>query len=67
MALFPAEIPAFAPIRYWADAYYHDIVLWSHMPAGGHFAAMEEPFLLAKELWNFQDALLARQSNKKEF
>lgn len=67
MALFPAEIPAFAPIRFWADAYYEDIVLWSHMPSGGHFAAMEEPQLLAMELWKFQDVLTARQPKKSEF
>ena len=60
MALFPAEIPVFTPIRMWANAYYHDIVQWNNMPRGGHFAALEEPMLLAKELWKFRAVLAAR-------
>jgi hypothetical protein len=51
MALFPVEL--FAPIQYWASGTYENIVQWNHMPSGGHFAAMEEPLLLAKELWLF--------------
>lgn len=52
MALFPVEL--FAPVKYWAGHTYKNIVQWNHMPTGGHFAAMEEPVLLAKDLWQFK-------------
>ena len=30
-----------------------NIIQFSHQPRGGHFAAMEEPELLANDIWNF--------------
>ena len=46
-AIFPKEI-ANAP-REWAERFF-DVRHWSDMPAGGHFAAWEEPARLAEDL-----------------
>ena len=50
VALFPADISA--PPREWAERYYQ-VVRWTEMPSGGHFPAMEEPRLLARDLHAF--------------
>ena len=49
-ASFPKEI--LHPPRAWAERVY-DIRRWTVMPAGGHFAALEEPELLAADLRAF--------------
>ena len=49
-AIFPKEI-SFAPRR-WAEARYN-IVRWTLMPRGGHFAALEEPELLLDDIRAF--------------
>jgi pimeloyl-ACP methyl ester carboxylesterase len=46
-AIFPAEI--LRPPRHWAEASFN-IQRWTVMPRGGHFAAMEEPKLLADDI-----------------
>jgi pimeloyl-ACP methyl ester carboxylesterase len=46
-ALFPKDI-SHAP-REWAERFFN-VQRWHEMPRGGHFAAMEEPELLAEEL-----------------
>jgi pimeloyl-ACP methyl ester carboxylesterase len=51
MALFPAETPANPP-REWVERGY-DLTRWTAMPRGGHFAAWEEPDLLAAEIREF--------------
>ena len=48
-ANFPGEALYSAPPRSWAERAYN-IVRWSEMPSGGHFAAMEEPDLFAAEV-----------------
>ena len=50
MAMFPQEIAR--PPREWAERSY-DVRRWSEMPRGGHFAALEEPELLAQEVRAF--------------
>ena len=50
VAAFPAEISR--PPREWAERSYN-LRRWTHMPAGGHFAALEEPQLLAEEIREF--------------
>ena len=50
MALFPQEISR--PPREWAERSY-DVRRWQEMPRGGHFAALEEPELLANEVREF--------------
>jgi pimeloyl-ACP methyl ester carboxylesterase len=50
MALFPQEISR--PPREWAERSY-DVRRWQEMPRGGHFAALEEPQLLASEVRAF--------------
>jgi pimeloyl-ACP methyl ester carboxylesterase len=49
-AVFPHEI--MIPPRRWAEAAYN-IVHWTEMPRGGHFAAMEQPELLVKDIREF--------------
>ena len=50
MALFPQEIAK--PPREWAERSW-DVRRWEEMPRGGHFAALEEPELLAREIREF--------------
>jgi pimeloyl-ACP methyl ester carboxylesterase len=50
IARFPKEISA--PPRAWVERGYN-VQRWSDMPRGGHFAASEEPELLAEELRSF--------------
>jgi len=49
-AVFPAEI--FITPRAWAEAAY-DLRHWTVMPAGGHFAALEQPELYINDLREF--------------
>lgn len=49
-ARYPAEISK--PPRSWAEAVY-DVVHWSEMSEGGHFAAMEVPELFVDDLRTF--------------
>ena len=50
VARFPKEEPM--PPRDWVERAY-DVVRWTGMPRGGHFAAMEEPELLADDVREF--------------
>jgi pimeloyl-ACP methyl ester carboxylesterase len=49
-AIFPREM--FRPPRAWAEKVYN-VQRWSVMPAGGHFAAMEEPKMLIDDIRAF--------------
>ena len=49
-AIFPRDIRP--PPREWAERFFH-VVRWTEMPRGGHFAALEEPELLADDLRAF--------------
>lgn len=46
-ALFPGEL--YLPPRVWANELYN-IQHWTEQPRGGHFAALEQPELLAEDL-----------------
>jgi pimeloyl-ACP methyl ester carboxylesterase len=48
-ANFPGEALYSAPPRSWCDRAYN-IVRWTDMPTGGHFAAMEEPDLFVEDV-----------------
>ena len=50
-AEFPKEIRK--PPRSLAEKMYGDIRRWTKMPKGGHFAALEQPELLAREVREF--------------
>jgi pimeloyl-ACP methyl ester carboxylesterase len=52
---FPAEIVR-AP-RDWAERQLADLRRWTEMPRGGHFAAFEEPELLAEDLLGLLDEI----------
>ena len=54
-AEFPKEI--LHPPRSLAEKVYADIRRWSVMPKGGHFAALEQPEALAREVHDFFRAL----------
>ncbi|MEJ7677987.1 MAG: hypothetical protein WKG06_09020 [Segetibacter sp.] len=49
-AKFPKELPT-PPRSYIEKAF--NIQHWAEMPAGGHFAAMEQPELLSKDIIDF--------------
>ena len=50
-AIFPAEMSEWPP-RSYVDRIFN-IKQWTEMPSGGHFAAMEEPELLVKDIVKF--------------
>jgi pimeloyl-ACP methyl ester carboxylesterase len=50
IALFPKDL--IPPPRAFADRFFN-IQRWTMMPNGGHFAALEEPELLAKDIQSF--------------
>jgi pimeloyl-ACP methyl ester carboxylesterase len=54
IARFPMEAPF--PPRRWVERGYN-VQRWTEMPRGGHFAAMEEPRLLAHDIREFFRAL----------
>ena len=49
-ASFPGDL--LPPPREWAERFFQ-VQRWTEMPRGGHFAAMEEPELLAQEIRAF--------------
>jgi pimeloyl-ACP methyl ester carboxylesterase len=49
-ALFPKDIST--PPREWAERFFN-VERWTEMPRGGHFAALEEPQLLAEDIRAF--------------
>ena len=51
IAKFPAEI--IPPVRSWSEPVYSDIRQWTDMPAGGHFAAFEQPELFVNDVRAF--------------
>ncbi|XP_069464936.1 epoxide hydrolase 1-like [Ambystoma mexicanum] len=51
LAAFPNEL-MHTP-RLWAQGRYRNIVSYTYMPRGGHFAAFEEPELLARDIQQF--------------
>jgi pimeloyl-ACP methyl ester carboxylesterase len=55
VALFPAEI--INPPREWTARLLTDLRRWTEMPRGGHFAAHEEPQLLADDVLAFVQSL----------
>ncbi|WP_199199778.1 epoxide hydrolase family protein [Amycolatopsis sp. CA-128772] len=50
VALFPADLTQ--PPRSWAERTYH-VTRYTKLPRGGHFAAHEEPELLARDITDF--------------
>ena len=51
VALFPKEYLEWAPRSYVERIY--NIQRWTEMPKGGHFAALEQPDLLVKDIREF--------------
>jgi microsomal epoxide hydrolase len=51
-ARFPKDIPGIDPPRELAERHLR-IARWTQMPRGGHFAALEEPTLLAEDMRAF--------------
>jgi len=55
---FPHEI--MRPPRSVAQSLYTNIKRWTVMPEGGHFAALEQPEVLAREIREFFKPLRSR-------
>jgi len=49
-AIFPKEL--IKPPRKWAEAHFN-VQQWTRMPSGGHFAALEEPEALIRDIRTF--------------
>ena len=49
-ALFPKDISS--PPKDFAERFFN-VLRWTEMPKGGHFAAMEQPELLAEDIRKF--------------
>jgi pimeloyl-ACP methyl ester carboxylesterase len=49
-AMFPKDLSS--PPREWAERFFR-VVRWTEMPRGGHFAALEQPDLLAEDIRAF--------------
>lgn len=64
IASFPNEI-LHTP-QAWAKKKYTNIISFHFMPRGGHFAAFEEPELLAKDILQFVDKVEKEQLWKKK-
>ena len=50
VAAFPSENTV--PLREWSERGYN-VQHWTDMPAGGHFAALEEPVKLVEDIRDF--------------
>jgi pimeloyl-ACP methyl ester carboxylesterase len=59
-AVFPAETSP--PVRAWVEQFL-DVRQWTEMPRGGHFAALEQPALLAADIRKFFRPLRASRSD----
>ncbi len=56
IAIFPGEYLIGRVPRAWVERTY-DVSRWTEMPRGGHFAALEEPQLLAEDIRSFYRTL----------
>ena len=56
VALFPKEYLEWAPRSYVERIY--NVQRWNEMPKGGHFAALEQPDLLVKDIRKFANKLI---------
>jgi pimeloyl-ACP methyl ester carboxylesterase len=53
-SIFPRDLPA---PRSWAELVYSKLIYWNELDRGGHFAALEEPALFAREIRAFAGAV----------
>ena len=53
--MFPKEYLEWAPRSYVEKIY--NVQRWTEMPKGGHFAALEQPDLLVKDIRDFAKSL----------
>ena len=51
ITVFPGEI--YQAPRSWAEHSYHNLIYFNEVDKGGHFAAMEQPEALAKDVAAF--------------
>jgi microsomal epoxide hydrolase len=58
-AMFPKDLSH--PPREWAERFFN-VQRWTEMPRGGHFAALEEPELLVKDIREFFQPLRAARA-----
>jgi len=62
-AVFPKEL--LSPPISWVP-YYYNLTRVSYLPSGGHFAALEEPVLLSKDIQDFYLELSKTSSSKRK-
>jgi pimeloyl-ACP methyl ester carboxylesterase len=64
LALFPKDIGGIPPRRFAERTL--NVQRWTEMPRGGHFAALEEPELYARDVAEFFRPLRARSAREQE-
>lgn len=62
-ACFPNELMHTPEL--WVKQKYHKLLTYTPMARGGHFAAMEEPQLMAEDLQNFINAVEKKKKKKQ--
>jgi pimeloyl-ACP methyl ester carboxylesterase len=62
-ALFPKEINV--PPRAWVERNTPTLIHWTEMPRGGHFAALEQPQLLAEDVRAFFQKVRTRRDTMR--
>jgi len=64
-AMFPKDLSS--PPRQWGERFFN-VQRWTEMPRGGHFAALEEPELLVRDIREFfrplRDAVASRTKER---
>jgi microsomal epoxide hydrolase len=59
-AIYPGEM--WRPPKAWVERQYN-LVHWYEAERGGHFAAMEQPDLFARDLWRFKQSVAPHLNN----
>lgn len=62
IAAFPCELRHTPKV--WAKGRFKNIVTYNYMPRGGHFAAFEEPELLARDIQQFVSKVEKKTLNR---
>ncbi|KAL2728875.1 juvenile hormone epoxide hydrolase 1-like [Vespula squamosa] len=63
-AMFPHEL-IYTPEKLLRRRYLN-LIQFTHMPGGGHFAAMEEPFIFADDIYDFVSKVIEQSKNENK-
>jgi pimeloyl-ACP methyl ester carboxylesterase len=66
VTICPKEASVFQSPRTLLEDKFSILLTYTKMPSCGHFAAYEEPVLLANDIWKFVEAVINRETQLKE-